>query len=90
MRLIILAGLIYLLYRAVKNWTMIGVRSVRKEPFSKPNDPVDDLMAKDPFCGVFFPKSEGIRVRVNGEELIFCSEGCRDKYLKQDTKPKVS
>jgi uncharacterized protein len=85
LRIIILAGLIYLLYRALKRWMAIEFVSARKDAFPKTKEQLDDLMVKDPFCGTFFPKREGVQVRIKGEAYFFCSEACRDSFLKQDT-----
>ena len=42
---------------------------------------IDDVMVKDPQCGVYFPQRNSIVVSKNGENLYFCSTECRDKYL---------
>jgi hypothetical protein len=42
---------------------------------------VDDLMVKDPNCGIYFPKREGIRLQGANVDLYFCSAKCRDEYL---------
>jgi YHS domain-containing protein len=53
---------------------------------NQPSVPVDDVMVKDPHCGVYFPKRDGIRLELNGEELFFCSTECKDKYLADRSK----
>jgi YHS domain-containing protein len=47
----------------------------------KPPGQIDDIMVKDPFCDVYFPKREGIHLNINGEDLYFCSTECRDKFI---------
>jgi YHS domain-containing protein len=42
----------------------------------------DAEMIRDPQCGVYFLKNQGVTVRVQGETLYFCSAACRDSYLK--------
>jgi uncharacterized protein len=79
MRLLIFLGLIYLGYRALKSWMLQG--EPPRSTFDKTGDGAADLMIKDPFCEVYFPKKDGIHLNVNGEDLYFCSEECRDKFI---------
>jgi YHS domain-containing protein len=82
MRLLIIAALVYLLYRGFKSWMLKNL------PPSQPPEGrngsmtgVDDVMVKDPICEVYFPKRNGIEVKADGESHYFCSTECRDKYL---------
>ncbi|MEW6672329.1 MAG: hypothetical protein AB1427_11550 [Thermodesulfobacteriota bacterium] len=88
MRLLVFLGLIYLLYRAVKSW--MGSQSASKTAtYHRPSPEIDDVMVKDPFCEVYFPKRNGIRIIHEGEELFFCSTQCRDKFIEAHSdKPK--
>ena len=45
--------------------------------------PVTDEMLKDPHCGVYFPRKEGVPLKVNGDTLYFCSTRCRDAYQQE-------
>ena len=81
MRIIILLVLGYILYRAVRSWMYKQMPPGTASGGGGPAVPVDDVMVKDPNCGVYFPKREGIRLQQDGEELFFCSTECRDKYL---------
>ncbi len=84
MRLLIFCLLVYLGYRGIKNW-MIGNLS---SPSSGTKDTElkgsDDIMIKDPFCGVYFSKSSGVHLNYKGRSLYFCSAKCRDEYLAAD------
>ena len=82
MKLLIWAVIVYLLYRAIRNSIRIG-GPAGPGAFSKPPEQVDDLMVKDPCCGVYFPRKDGHHLRLKGENLLFCSPECRDKYLKE-------
>ena len=81
MRLLILAALIYLLWRALKTWTAKTALG-RGTQRDLRGDPVDDVMVKDPVCGVYFPKKDGVPLHHGGEERLFCSTECRDRYRK--------
>jgi hypothetical protein len=48
---------------------------------------IDDVMIKDPQCGVYFPRRDGIVLKSGGDDLLFCSPECRDKYLAARSEP---
>lgn len=39
-------------------------------------------LIRDPQCGTYFLKQQGIEARVNGQHLFFCSKQCRDTYVR--------
>ena len=82
MRLLILLGIIYLCYRALKSW-MLQAGSPKKTVFDKTASQIDDVMIKDPYCEIYFPRKDGVHLRINGKDLYFCSEECRDKFEAQ-------
>jgi uncharacterized protein len=85
MRLLILLGIIYVCYRAVKSWMLQG-GSPRRTVFNKNAAQIDDVMIKDPFCEIYFPKKDGVHLRIDGKDLYFCSKDCRDKFVEKYSK----
>jgi uncharacterized protein len=85
MRLLILLGIIYLCYRAVKSWMLQG-GSPKKEVFDTTDAQIDDVMIKDPYCEIYFPRKDGVHLRINGKDLYFCSKECRDKFVEKYSK----
>ncbi len=85
MRLLILGVLLYLAWRAVKSWMSSNALGRRAEQDLQAGQ-ADDIMEKDPYCGVYFPKREGVRIQHEGKDLYFCSEQCRDRYLEGEGK----
>ena len=85
MRLLILLAIIYLCYRALKSW-MLQSKTSRKTVFGKTAAEIDDIMVKDPFCEVYFPKRDGVHLKVDGKDLYFCSTECRDNYVASQSK----
>ena len=81
MRLLIFAVLLYLAWRGLKSW-MAGGSLGRRSTGDIQSDAVDDVMVKDPPGGFFFARHEGVHLRIGGEDLYFCSTGCRDRYVK--------
>jgi len=87
MKLLILFLLAYLGYRGLKSWMMQNMPS-DKSVSGGTSGAIDDVMVKDPYCEVYFPKRSGVRLQHQGEELFFCSPDCRDKFLAEHAKPK--
>ena len=78
-RIIILAALGYLAYRFVKRWVRSKVLSDRVE--GREADRIDDIMVKDPQCGTYFARRDGVVLKHGERDLLFCSRECRDKFL---------
>jgi uncharacterized protein len=47
---------------------------------------LDDIMIQDPFCETYFPKRNGFYLRFQGNDFLFCSENCRDRFVALNTK----
>ena len=80
MKLLILLVVGYLCYRALKNWLLTA--SSRENVSSNVAGEIDDVMIQDPICGVYFPKRNGIGLQFKGEELFFCSQECKTKFVE--------
>ncbi len=87
-RLLIFVLLGVVIYRAWK--AVLGGTGSRQggTTFDPPDrvDEVDDIMVKDPVCGIYFPRRDGVSVNGPREALNFCSDRCRDLYLAQQSK----
>ncbi len=81
MRLLIIIGVAYLAYRALKSWMLQNV-STEKTVTGETTGEIDDVMIKDPFCQVYFPKRNGVHLKADGENLYFCSKECRDRFIE--------
>ena len=42
------------------------------------------MMYKDPICGMNVDLALGIHAHVRGQDIYFCSQHCKDKFLKQN------
>ena len=81
LRLLIIAGLVYLLYRAFNSWLLKHRPPSGGTVADRHSGAIDDIMVKDPQCNVYFPKRKAVRATIDGQELFFCSTECRDQYL---------
>jgi uncharacterized protein len=78
-RVIVLFIVVYILYRLVRSWVRGKKQYGRMR--GTPVDRIDDVMVKDPQCGAYFPRRDGIVFKRDEGDLLFCSRECRDKYL---------
>ncbi len=85
MRLLIIIGVAYLAYRALKSW-MLQNAATEKTVTGETTGEIDDVMIKDPFCQVYFPKRNGVHLKADGEDLYFCSKECRDRFIEERNK----
>ena len=86
LRLLIIAALVYFLYRVFTRWMMGHSASSGGSVDHRDAGAIDDIMVKDPQCEVFFPKNEAVRARIGGRDLFFCSTECRDKFLENQSR----
>jgi hypothetical protein len=84
LRLLIIAALVYFLYRVFTRWMAGHSASSGGSVDHRDAGAIDDIMVKDPQCEVFFPKNEAVRARIGGRDL-FCTE-CRDKFLENQSR----
>lgn len=77
-RLLILAGLAYLLYRVVK-----GALSNQGKIDRRKSDGVIDEMVQDQHCKTYIPRREAVRKVIKGKEYFFCGKACADEFEKE-------
>jgi YHS domain-containing protein len=82
-RFLAMIGVIYLVIRATRLW-LSAVQP--KQPIERADEElsrIDDVMVKDPYCNVYFPKRDGVQVKHKGQDLYFCSDTCREKFMAE-------
>ena len=79
-RFIILAVVGYVFYRALKSW-MFPAPDASNTVADKSIGKIDDVMIKDPYCEAYFPKRNGVHLNIDGKDLFFCSDRCKEKYI---------
>ena len=76
-RLILLAGIIYFLFKWLR-------RSSSPVPKARPDEPpagqTVEEMVQDPVCGTWVPASQAVSLPAGKETRYFCSEECREKF----------
>ncbi len=79
LRILSLAFVIWLLRRLLA--AILGKTGSGKPGSSFPKS--SQKMVKDPVCGMYMDSRLAVRLEDSKEVLYFCSEDCRDKYLKK-------
>ncbi len=77
LRLLLIAGLVYLGYRVVK---AAVAPSPRVQAGGKAGE--IDEMVQDPQCRTYVPRREAVRRSVGGRDLYFCSAECAAEFEK--------
>jgi uncharacterized protein len=77
----LIALAVWFLYRSVRR-LMSGGDKAGQRPMPKGPDQVIDVMVQDPQCSTYLPKHEAIKAFVKDQERFFCSESCRDAFIR--------
>lgn len=79
-RIIILLGLFYLLFRWL---TKAGQSDPAADSATPPEvaGPAQDVLKEDPVCHTLIPARQAITLKNNGNTLYFCSSDCRGKFI---------
>lgn len=77
-RVLILAGLAYLLYRVLK-----GAFGNPGKIDRRKSDGVIDVMVQDQQCKTYIPKREAVRRVIKGREYFFCGKSCAEKFERE-------
>jgi len=80
-RLLIYAMLVYLVYRLVKAWGPSLFKSEDGQEQGVVSHQSTELM-KDPQCGTYFLKRDGVEVEIEGKRVHFCSHDCLEAFKK--------
>ena len=81
-RLLLFALFFYLCYTLL-NFILRSFASKAVQP--PPEKSVDgETMVRDPNCVTYVPRGDAIDKTVRGKQEHFCSEACRDEYVKKE------
>ncbi|MBN1574898.1 MAG: hypothetical protein JW984_17010 [Deltaproteobacteria bacterium] len=80
-RFLLYSLLFFFAYRLFRFFVPKGTKE-NKESVTKGGVKVDDVMVKDPACGIYLPKRDAIRERIKGETHYFCSEKCVENFKR--------
>lgn len=81
-RLLILAVLLYIAWRLIRNLIREKIETEAEKRQKKETDgsTVQDVLVEDPICHTLIPKNQAIRLRQDGKDYYFCSDKCCDKF----------
>ena len=81
-RLLILAVLLYIAWRLIRNLIRekINTEAEKRQKKKTAGSTVQDVLVEDPVCHTLIPKHQAIRLRQDGKIYYFCSDKCCDKF----------
>ena len=77
--------LLFFLFVGTARWLVSRLRGVQRGPAATRKTPPRSSRGKmilDPHCGTYFAPELAVYGSHLGKTLLFCSESCRDTYLK--------
>jgi hypothetical protein len=80
MRWLIIIFLFYLIVKVLRGFLAPKPGEVGRRPKADERDRLE--LVQDSYCGVYFPRSEGVAHLVDGQVLYFHTAECRDKYIE--------
>jgi len=82
LRILILFGLFYVLFRLLAGAGSSDKVSERTKPAETPDAaPTQDILMEDPVCRTLIPARRAITWTNKGKILYFCSEECRSQFI---------
>ena len=84
LKIIILVLLAIITYRLIV--IMRREADEEKAAKAKKEGAPESVMIQDPHCKTYFPKNQGVVLRIKKRELYFCSAGCKKAFMDQRSK----
>jgi len=88
-RFLLYSILAFLAYRTFRVF-MPKNKEEKKETVTEDGVRINDVMVKDPSCGIYIPKGDAIRERIKGKTHYFCSDRCVENFRKGIVKERAS
>ncbi len=88
-RVLIIIFLFYLIYRILKG--LMKPPSLNRYAKSKIKDDSDgdseaEELVRDPNCGIYIPRKQGVAALVGRRVSYFCSQECKQAYIENRKK----
>ena len=82
LRLVIIAILLYVLYRLLIGPLKKGTHA-KKHDTAAPGGAVQDVLVEDPVCHTYIPKGQAVQLHHDKKMYYFCSNKCCEMFLKE-------
>jgi len=82
LRLLILIVLLYILFRLLTGGKKRRVKSADKKGRAGQLG-AHDVLVEDPVCHTYVPKKQAVVAQQGDTTYFFCSEKCRDTFLRE-------
>lgn len=80
LRIVVVGVLLYIAFRMIFGGRK---KNVSKEEKDSGELPASDVLMEDPVCKSLVPMRQAVMLEHDGAKLYFCSEQCRDAFIKQ-------
>ena len=84
LKIIILVLLAVITYRLIV--IMRREADEEKAARAKKESDRENVMVQDPYCKTYFPKHQGVVLRIKKRDLYFCSAECKKAFVDQRSK----
>jgi len=82
LRILIIAFLLYILYRLLKGPRKKRVHGAKRAG-GVSGGAVQDVLVEDPVCHTYIPKGQAVRLYHDKQNYYFCSNKCCEIFLKE-------
>jgi YHS domain-containing protein len=83
LRLVILAILIYVVYRLLVGGRKKEKQGKAERPITGGSTAVSDILVEDPVCHILVPKGQAVHLQHHGNMVYFCSEECCNMFIEK-------
>ena len=85
LRILVLAVLVYIGYRLLRNaFEKKGDSEQAAGRSPGPNERLTDVLVEDPICKTLVPREQAVKFEKNGEIHYFCSQECCNAYASEE------
>jgi uncharacterized protein len=88
-RFLLYSILAFFAYRTFRAFMPKNKEEEKRETVTEDGVRVNDVMVKDPSCGVYLPKGDAVKERIKGKTHYFCSGDCVENFRKGIVKETV-
>ncbi len=81
LRLLLFTLALYLIIAGIRR-LLLPPPAARRGKAAERHEPHDELMVQDPHCGCFLAVRDAVPALRRGRRLYFCSQQCRDLYMR--------
>lgn len=83
MNYLLIALLIYILWRLVMGFPGAGKKSRGNDKAGDSGLLASEELVQDPVCGIYIPKNTALKAKQKGKMFYFCGKECQKTFLQK-------